>query len=323
MHRLRWMGMISALCAVAGLVALTPGATAQTQTIKIWPGVAPGSENWTQTEDVYKGSDGLDRVVNVVTPTLTVFLPEKSKATGTGVIIAPGGGFVRLSIEKEGYQVASWLQERGIAAFVLKYRLRRMTPEEVQAASAQASGAGNAARPTAPRPPANTAAPERTLASPRRRGMDDIAQYGIADGIQALKVLRQRAQEFGLTPEKIGITGFSAGGMVTAGVLLQEDPAARPAFAAPIYGGPFGASPTIPQNLPPVFLAWAQDDRTAGAVCERFYEALKAAGSVPEVHIYKSGGHGFGMSKKGTTSDHWIEEFYWWLQALGFAQPAH
>ena len=119
--------------------------------------------------------------------------------------------------------------------------------------------------------------------------MDSVGQYGIADGIQALKVLRQRADEFGLSPDRIGIVGFSAGAMVTSGVLLQEDPSSRPAFAAPIYGGPFGAVPAIPQNLPPVFLAWAQDDTTAGAACARFYAALTAAGSTPEVHIYRPG----------------------------------
>ena len=152
--------------------------------------------------------------------------------------------------------------------------------------------------------------------------MDSLGQYGIADGVQALKVLRQRAAEFGLSPDRIGIIGFSAGAMVTSGVLVQEDAAARPAFAAPIYGGPFGEMPKIPQDLPPVFLAWAQDDQTAGRSCANFYAALKEAGSNPEVHIYKSGGHGFGMATQGATSDHWIDAFYYWLEALGFTKPA-
>ena len=109
--------------------------------------------------------------------------------------------------------------------------------------------------------------------------------------------------------------------MVASGVLLQQDPSSRPAFAAPIYGGPFGSVPAIPQNLPPIFLAWAQDDTTAGAACARFYAALTAAGSAPEVHIYRTGGHGFGMAKLGGTSDHWIDEFYYWLDTLGFTKP--
>ncbi len=305
------------------VLVLSVVAAAQTQIIKIWPGVAPGSENWTQTEGAIKGSDGEDRVVNVVTPTLTAYLPEKGKATGTGVIIAPGGGFQHLAIHNEGYRVAGWLQEKGIAAFVLKYRLRQRTPEELQAGSSRGPRAGAAGQPAGTRPAdTNAVASRRAPAGPGRGGMDSAGQYGIADGIQALKVLRERAQEFGLSRDKIGIIGFSAGGMVTSGVLLQEDAAARPAFAAPIYGAPFGAVPAIPQNLPPVFLAWAQDDRTAGMACGRFQEALKAAGCVPEVHIYKAGGHGFGMKKQGKTSDHWMEEFYYWLQAEGFAPSA-
>jgi len=334
---LRSMGVVRTALSLPGLLGLTlvlscGTAGAQTETISIWPGVAPGSENWTEKEAVMKGAD-TDRVVNVVTPTLTVYVPEKIKATGTGVIIAPGGGFSYLAIDKEGHRVARWLQERGIACFVLKYRVRQMTPEEVQAISQRRAGGAAAARGGAPaqqtpaaggrtEAPRTPAAEGRGPAGAGGAGMDSIGKYGIADGAQALKVLRQRAAEFGLSPDRIGIIGFSAGAMVTSGVLLQEDAAARPAFAAPIYGGPFGVMPEIPQNLPPVFLAWAQDDQTAGRACANFYSALKAAGSNPEVHIYQSGGHGFGMAIQGATSDHWMDAFYYWLEALGFTKPA-
>lgn len=285
-------------------------AAAQQQTIRIWPGVAPGSESWQEPETVIKGSD-TDRVANVVTPTLIAYLPDKSNATGTGVIIAPGGGFSYLAIDKEGHQVARWLQERGIAGFVLKYRVRQMSVADIAAFQARRAGT----RPPAPPPNATPSG-----AAARTNNMDIAGQYGIADGIQALKVLRERAAEFGLEPGRIGIVGFSAGAMVTSGVLLQQDASARPAFAAPIYGGPFGVISAIPQNLPPIFLAWAQDDTTAGAACVRFYTALTAAGSAPEVHIYRTGGHGFGMAKLGGTSDHWIDEFYYWLETLGFTK---
>ena len=208
-----------------------------------------------------------------------------------------------------------------------------MTPEEVQAISQRRAGGAAAARGGAPAQQAQagrrgeasgtTPAPGgRGPAGAGGAGMDSIGKYGSEDGVQALKVLRRRAAEFGLSPDRIGIIGFSAGAMVTSGVLLQEDAAARPAFAAPIYGGPFGEMPKIPQDLPPVFLAWAQDDQTAGRSCANFYAALKAAGSNPEVHIYKSGGHGFGMAVQGATSDHWIDSFYYWLEALGFTKPA-
>ena len=314
------MRTIQATRTAGALLLLTWGAAAQQQTIKIWPGAAPGSENWTEPETVMKGND-TDRVANVVTPTLIAYLPEKSKATGTGVIIAPGGGFSYLAIDKEGHLVAKWLQERGIAGFVLKYRTRQMPAADIAAfqarrASGNAGGRGAAAPGGRGGAPANAGA----AAGGAGRSMDAAGQYGIADGIQALKLLHQRAAEFGLSPDRIGIVGFSAGAMVASGVLLQQDASSRPAFAAPIYGGPFGEVPTIPQNLPPIFLAWAQDDTTAGTACARFYAALTAAGAKPEVHIYKAGGHGFGMGKQGTTSDHWIDEFYYWMEAQGFTK---
>jgi len=260
-------------------------AFAQTQTVNIWPGIAPGSEKWTQKEITEDSPIGTI-IANVVTPTLTVYLPDKSKATGTGVVVAPGGGCVRLAMKHEGFDVAKWLQERGIAAFVLKYRIMEKKGEGM---------------------PANI-------------DFDEACKYGIADGIQAVKVVREHAAEWGVAPEKVGFVGFSAGAMVTSGVLLQKDAAARPAFAAPIYGAPFGAIPEIPAKLPPIFMAWAQDDPLVLDPVWKFYDALKAAGHKPEVHIYSAGGHGFGMMKKGTTSDHWIDEFYYWMQAEGFGK---
>ena len=273
------------ISSVMAIVFLTSAACAQT--VNLWPGVAPGSENWTQKEVTIEMSWGTV-LQNVVTPTLTAYLPEKSKATGTSVIVAPGGACIALAMKHEGSDVATWLEERGIAAFVLKYRLEEHKGEGI----------------------------------PPDLNMDEACKYGIADGIQAMKVVRQHAAEWGVSPDRIGFMGFSAGAMVTSGVLLQSDAGARPAFVAPIYGGPFGVMPTIPANLPPIFLAWAQDDDLVLESVGKFYEALKAAGNKPELHIYSAGKHGFGMRKQGTTSDHWIEEFYWWLQAQGFAKQA-
>ncbi|HEY1679051.1 MAG TPA: alpha/beta hydrolase [Candidatus Sulfotelmatobacter sp.] len=259
---------------------------AQAQTINLWPGPAPGSENWTQQEKSFDNTPVGKVVINVVTPTLTAFLPEKNKATGTGIIVAPGGACVALAIDLEANLVAQWLQSKGIAAFVLKYRI----PEK--------KGEGM---------PANI-------------NFDEACKYGIADGIQAIKVVRRRAAEWNISPERVGFLGFSAGAMVTSGTLLNPDAAARPNFAAPIYGAPFGAMPPIPASLPPIFMAWAQDDELVLDPVVKFYEALKAAGNKPEVHIYSAGHHGFGMKKQGTTSDHWIDEFYYWLEAQGLTK---
>jgi len=94
------------------------------------------------------------------------------------------------------------------------------------------------------------------------------------------------AAEWGLSPDRVGFLGFSAGAMVTSGALLQQDAAARPSFAAMIYGGPFGVMPAIPPKLPPMFLTWAQDDTQAREPVVKFFEALAAAGHKPEVHIF-------------------------------------
>ena len=256
------------------------------QTLNIWPGAAPGSEAWSYKEREEKNTPVGTVIFNVATPTLTAYLPDRAKATGTGIIIAPGGAFVALAIDLEGRDVARWLQERGIAAFVLKYRILEKKGEGI----------------------------------PANMNFDEAGKYGIADGIQAIRIVRQHSAEWGLSPDRIGFVGFSAGAMVTAGTLLQPDAAARPNFAAPIYGGPFGVMPLIPQKLPPIFMAWAQDDPLVLDPIVKFYEALKSAGQKPEAHIFTSGGHGFGMHKKGTTSDHWIDEFYFWLEAQGFTK---
>src|SRR5262245_39379737 len=262
--------------------------SAEAQVVNLWPGVAPGSENWTYKERAVENTPIGTVVFNVVTPTLTAYLPERSKATGTGVIIAPGGAFVALAIDLEGVNVARWLQEKGIAAFVLKYRIMEKVQEGL----------------------------------PTGMNFDEAGKYGIADGIQALKVVRQRAAEWGASPDRIGLLGFSAGAMVTSGSLLQNDAAARPSFAAMIYGGPFGVMPAIPAKLPPMFLAWAQDDALTLVPVVKFYDALRSAGHKPQVHIFNAGGHGFGMRKPGQSSDRWIDAFYYWLEAQGLTRPA-
>lgn len=266
-------------------LAFLPTLCAYAQTVNLWSGTAPGSESWTRRERVEPKTPLGTVIFNVVTPTLTVYLPEPAKATGTGVIIAPGGAFVALAIDLEGHDVARWLRARGIAAFVLKYRLMEKKGEGLPSMD-----------------------------------MDEAAQYGIADGIQALKVVRSHAAEWRVRPDRVGFLGFSAGAMVTCGAALQSDPALQPSFAAPIYGAPFGHMPEIPEKLPPLFLAWAQDDPLVLAPIRKFYDALTVAGHKPDVHIFQRGGHGFGMRKQGTSSDHWIDEFYYWLESLGLTR---
>jgi acetyl esterase/lipase len=272
-----------------------------TKVINLWPGVAPGSEQWKRPE-TNLGSDGMETTVNVSTPTLTVYLPDPSTATGTAVIIAPGGGFIGLSINSEGHDVAKWLVARGFAAIVLKYRT-------VQIEGKDATQLGQSAR-------AAFMAQMNNHAQ-----IDEDGKYGVADGIQAVKVVRAHAAEWGISPDRIVFSGFSAGGMITDFTAIQTDASARPNYAAPIYGAPISHVPPIPQGLPPFFMAMAQDDNLAGTYIVAFYDALKAAGYKPEFHIYSSGSHGWGMRKQGKTSDHWIDEFYYWMEAQGLTRP--
>ena len=282
------MRRISRTAAIAAVVAGFTIGCANAQTIDVWPGVPPGSEHWTHKERTIDDTPIGQIVQNVVTPTLTAYLPERGKATGSAVIIAPGGAFVALAIGLEGTAVARWFQERGVAAFVLKYRLL-----------------------------------ERIDGAPLPSNMDEAGKYGMADGIQALNVVRQRASGFRIAPDRIGFVGFSAGAMVASAALLQENAAGRPNFAALIYGAPLGAMPSIPKQLPPMFLAWAQDDPQALAFIVRFHDALRSAGHRPEVHAYSNGGHGFALKKQGTSSDRWIDQLHVWMDVQGFLGRAN
>ena len=268
--------------------------------INIWPGAAPGSEHWEQKETTMSSGPMLT-IVNVTTPTLTAYLPDPAKATGTAVIIAPGGGFIFLGTD--AHEVAEWLAARGIAGFVLKYRTAPLEGET----EAQLGQAGRA----------------RFGAQLGNHALiAEDGKYGIADGIQSIRVLREHAAEWGISPTRIVFMGFSAGGMITEYAAINPDLSARPNYAAPIYGAPFPDVPSIPKTgLPPFFMEMAQDDNLAGPQIVAFYDALKAAGYKPEFHIYERGGHGWSLRKQGTTSDHWMEEFYWWLEAQGLTQP--
>jgi acetyl esterase/lipase len=260
------LGLLAAICFSAASAQegkkpeQSPTSTTAKTVMKLWPGVAPGSEQWKQPETTL-GSGDMQRIVNVTTPTLTAYRPDASIATGTAVIIAPGGGFVFLGMNSEGHDVAKWLVARGIAAFVLKYRTVQLEGQD----EAQLNQSGGA----------------RFGAQLRNHALiAEDGKYGIADGIQAVKVVRAQAAEWGISPDRIVFTGFSAGGMITEFTALQ--PEARPNYAAPIYGAPFPDVPPIPQGLPPFFMAMAQDDTLAGPNIVHFYDALKAAGYKPD-----------------------------------------
>jgi acetyl esterase/lipase len=269
------------------IVLKTPGAAAASAT----------PETWTMSS-----LDNVPVVQNVSVPTLTPFLPPKGKATGAAVIIAPGGGFVLLAMDHEGWAVAKWLQSKGVAAFVLKYRVLPTEPKAagLDKANAEFSAAGPAGR---------------------LRRIGDGARIAVQDAQEAMRVVRGRAGEWGVDPERIGFMGFSAGAITTMGLALTDDAATRPAFIAPIYGG-LGApltGGTIPQNPPPMWASQAADDPLFGKTDFALIPAWQAKGGAVELHLHEKGGHGYGYpGRPGTSTTQWPADFLAWLKARGF-----
>ena len=301
-----------ALCGLGACFVFLASAALAQQVIPVWPGVAPGSECWTHKEVDYRDGGKRQMVRNVVTPTLTAYLPAHDKATGTAVVICPGGGFHFLSWDSEGIEVAKWLQERGVAAFVLKYRLLNTgaTEEEYQQHVAALFGKSV--------PQDSKTGPVVHLATDAER--KQLVALAIADGRQAMQVVRQRAAEWGITPDRIGILGFSAGSAVTMGVVMDHTAESRPNFAAPIYGGSTGGVP-VPADAPALFILVADDDKPNAIGSARLYSEWKAADKSVELHIYAKGGHVFGMNKRGLPVDTWIERLGDWLASQGLLKP--
>lgn len=280
------------------------------QVIPVWPGVAPGSENWTQKEEtaVLPPLAGIGPLVrNITRPTLTVFLPSPATATGTGIIVCPGGAFYFLSWESEGTEVAEWLAAHGIAAFVLKYRLVDTGPTRQDFSNAVTTMFNAIAKPDS----------DPSVIGQMRR----VLPLATADGEQAVKVVREHATEWGVAPGRIGLMGFSAGGMVTMGVLGHAGASSLPDFAAAIYGAGITPGELTPPVPIPLFILAATDDPIASLGSVATYSKWKAAGYPVELHMYAKGGHGFGMRKQGLPSDHWIDRFYEWLNEEGLLKP--
>jgi acetyl esterase/lipase len=292
-------GSVVFLC----LLAISLPAIAQ-QVIPLYPGVALGSEGWTRKEATAMTEKG-PMVRNIVKPTITAFLPDKPKATGTAIVIAPGGAFRYLAIEAEGTKVAEWLRDRGVAAFVLKYRVAEM-PASDQAFLQARAQANSAARPAA---------------NANRAEMEKVRELADNDGRQALKIVRQRASQWGIDPNRIGIMGFSAGAILAMDVVMHHEAGSRPNFAAPIYGR--AVDGPVPQDAPPLFIACAANDPLIPSTnSAKLFTQWKEAGKSAELHIYAKGGHGFGMMKQGLPTDHWIDRFGDWLEVEGLLKPA-
>jgi acetyl esterase/lipase len=259
--------------------------------IPLWANGTPGFENRKDEKEVKKvQKSGEYNISNVHNPSLTVFLPPKEKATGAAVILAPGGGHRELWVLHEGANEARWLNERGIAAFVLKYRLAR------------------------------------EKGSPYK-----IAEHALQDGQRAVRLVRSRAKEWGVNPNRVGMMGFSAGGEVVAMVCNSAEPgkpdaadpvdreSARPDFQALVYSGPIGiAKQAVTKAVPPTFLVVGDNDNAAVWLTNH-YLALKKAGVSSELHVYAHTPHGFGFreNKGRRPVDTWLQRFEDFLGVQG------
>lgn len=279
----------------------------QPAVIPLWPNGAPESEHWThQEQEGIMHPWGMKNVRNVSNPSLIVFLPKPEVANGTAVIVCPGGAFHGLAIQHEGTDVARWLNDRGITAFVLKYRLVQ-TPEREEEHVRQAQAMMQL-------PPSESLPILRQITGP-------IVPLAVADGRRAIELVRQRADEWDINPNHIGMIGFSAGGRVVGGVALEHDDASRPDFVGIIYGALFDDL-TVPPDAPPLFIALAGNDALAVRPCLDLYTAWWSAGKPAELHIYAEGDHGFGMRKLGLPVDSWIDRFGDWLRVQGLLESS-
>ena len=273
------------------------GTAADHPVIDVWPGKAPGETKDIGPEELRppqaKQRPDVQRLTNVSKPTLTLYQPPQDKRNGVGMIICPGGGYSILAWDLEGTEIAEWLNSIGVTAAVLKYRV------------------------------------------PRREG-DASNKLPLMDAQRAMSLVRSKASELGLNPRRIGMLGFSAGGNLAVATCLKygerqydkidsaEDVSSRPDFGVLIYPAYLSENngnvrpeyqPT--KETPPMFFALALDDRVAVDGSIAMTKALKAAGVPAELHIYDSGGHGFGMRKSEFPCHTWPARCAEWLEHRG------
>lgn len=293
----RWnMALILTLAVGLGAVA----ADDPRPTFAVWPGKVPGDVGGVgeeKVQDLKPGEKKVMRVTNVTKPTLTVFRPAKEKDTGAAVIIAPGGGYNILAWDLEGEEVATWLNSLGVTGIILKYRVPRRSGE---------------ARDKPPLGP-------------------------LQDAQRAVSLVRSKAEEWGIDPKRIGMLGFSAGGHLTAATATNWDRRTyeavdevdkvncRPDFTILIYPAYLtakegeGLAPDIrvTKETPPTFFAHANDDPVTPESSVRMYLALKRAGVPSELHVYNTGGHGFGLRPSEHPCSQWPQRCADWLKVRG------
>ena len=270
------------------LVLLIALAQLQAQkVIPLYPGKAPGSENWTWKEQNLGGY-----LKDVTDPTLTAFVP--SNPNGTAVIIAPGGGFHFLVYELEGTAVAKKLNEKGITVFVLKYRLVHEDPASISYYM-------------------------KIMETKNFKMLDSVSapviRLALNDALTAMKYVRQHAAEYKIDANKIGFMGSSAGGTIAMSVAYNALEESRPNFVSAVYAyGNAIIGSKVPSARTPIFIACASDDELVPATHSvQIYSKWLEANQPVELHMYERGGHGFIMKKQNLPCDKWLERFTDWL----------
>ena len=285
--------------------------SAQPKTIKLWPSKLPGAISDTSYQEIIITTDIL-RIEKVTDPTITVYLPSGKKATGSAVIICPGGGYGILAYDYEGTEIAKWYNSIGVAGIVLKYRL----PSDII--------------------------------------MQNKSIGPLQDAQEAIRIVRRKAKEWNINPNKIGIMGFSAGGHLAATASthynqkvyeLKDSTSARPDFSVLIYpvismnkelthGGSrtnlLGKNPDqalvdlftnelqVTKDTPPAFLVHALNDNGVPVQNSiNYLMALKKNNVSGELHIYEKGGHGFSMRKTDGTEGYWPKALKRWMKVKG------
>jgi acetyl esterase/lipase len=293
------------LFAIGCVVALASVAAAD-KPLDVWPGKAPGETGEVGKETTTESKPGdknpVKRVTNVTEPTLTVFRPAKDKDVGAAVVIAPGGGYGILAWDLEGEEVAEWLNSIGVTGIVLKYRVPRR-----------------------PGTPGDVAPPQAEM-----------------DAQRAISLVRSKATEWGIQLNRIGMLGFSAGGHLTAWTSTNFDKrsyepiddvdkvSCRPDFTILIYPAylvnkemdGLKADIRVNKETPPMFIAMAGDDPVHVENAVEMYRALKKAGVPADLHVYTSGGHGFGLRPSGKPCSTWPQRCADWLKDRGLLKPA-
>ncbi len=292
-----WLKLRGTPVPPVGNAAISPGVSGP-QEIRLWPGKAPGSEDWTRQE-TETNLFGERYVRNIVDPTLTAYFPAPGTANGTAVIVCPGGGFHALYIDSEGAQAARYLNSIGVTAFVLKYRLVQTGPAYFLDEFRRFKTPGG-----------------------MNRLLDRMTPLIVADGLEALRIVRAHASQWGLAPDRIGMIGFSAGGYLALSLAYRPDQESRLDFIALLYPlAPDAPSPQI-QPIPMFALCAADDTRVPPEMnCVKVYRQWRAAGLPDELHVMSKGGHGFGMTRQNLPTDAWPDLFRQWLQSLPRQNP--